>query len=430
MKRAKRKIKRNHGFTLIELAIMLVIVGVLVGLGAGMVGPLTRQSKFIETRRILDAGMESIFSYGAGNNKLPVTADFSSTVKNPNDALQKPLYYVVDNNLTDSSIGGICGRKTTKLSIDMCPDAACGTPTSTINDVAFLILSGDGNYNNQTAGTQAVSVATTVNVYEVDVNVDSYAGDMNRVEPYDDLVKWSTLNELRAKSGCVGPQLKIVNNELPYGFESSGYSASIYGSGGVAFADGAGDPDTEKDYEWCWKEDPVKLSPPGITFTCNGSVTSSAACTLTSGTWGQCTSMTLTGTPTATNNYLLTFFIRDENDSSGTNDNIAEKTLVLTINPAAGGGGGSCSDYRVWNDLGINRDFDVDGNCGKANNGTEITSTGTSELLNSGEDIKRYGTWNNSCGTLQETFTFNDAVTADTNLDCCVNFTGADRTCP
>jgi prepilin-type N-terminal cleavage/methylation domain-containing protein len=153
--------KNRKGFTLIELAIVLVIIGALVGVGASIMGPLTKRAKLIETRNIMDAAVESLISYGAANDKLPATGSFSSTVKNPNDAWTKSLYYILDTNLTDTSVGGICGRKTTDLTLEICPDTGCSSPTSTINNVAFIILSSAGNYNNQTAGTQAVSSATT-----------------------------------------------------------------------------------------------------------------------------------------------------------------------------------------------------------------------------------------------------------------------------
>ncbi len=38
------------GFTLIEIAIVLVILGLLVTLGASMIGPLTKRAKLNETR--------------------------------------------------------------------------------------------------------------------------------------------------------------------------------------------------------------------------------------------------------------------------------------------------------------------------------------------------------------------------------------------
>jgi prepilin-type N-terminal cleavage/methylation domain-containing protein len=60
-----REMKKDKGFTLIEIAIVLIILGLLVGLGAGLIGPLTKRAKLIESRELMDAAMESIISYGA-----------------------------------------------------------------------------------------------------------------------------------------------------------------------------------------------------------------------------------------------------------------------------------------------------------------------------------------------------------------------------
>jgi prepilin-type N-terminal cleavage/methylation domain-containing protein len=403
----------KKGFTLIELAIVLVIIGLLIGLGVGLMGPLTKRAKVVETKETINAAIESVISYGAANDKLPDATTFSTIVRNPKDAWKKPLYYIYDDNLTDSSVGGICGRKTTNITLKICSNTTC-TSSSTINDVAFIVLSSDGNYNNQTAGTQAVTGAITINVYETGVDsIDNYTGDgINRPEAYDDIVKWVTINELRIKAGCTGAQLRIVNNELPYGYQGSAYEATIYAEGGVPFTSGG-------EYRWCRQES----SSTGLTFT--PSTLSSNCLSLSESLWGQADNLTISGTPTDSGSFSLTFFVRDDNDSSGTDDNIAQKTFVLTINPVAVSG---CASYRVWNNTGLRRDFLIDGTCKRVRNNREIT---TPEMLNSGETIERYNTSNSTCGGgVQATLTYTQAISADSDGDCCVNFTGTDRTCP
>lgn|GEM_PF-1198291 len=320
----------RRGFTLIEIAIVLVIIGILIMLGVSLLGPLIKRAKYTETKEIVNAAVESVIGHGGANNKLPIwgdgrpdttTDEFVEIVRNPNDAWTKPLYYIYDNNLTAVTIGGICGRKTTNLTVRICPDATCSTPTNIISNVAFITLSGSENYNNQTAGNQGVTSAVTINVYQVDVpDIDNYAQDMNRPEPYDDIVKWVTLDELRIKAGCVGAQLRIVNNELPFGFQNSPYSATVYAEGGVPFSMGGY-------YRWCRQG----TAPAGLTFTPN---TFSTDCLgLPENSWGQANNLTISGTPTTSGNFNLTFFVRDNNDSAGSNDNIAQKAFVLTISP-------------------------------------------------------------------------------------------------
>ena len=76
MEKINNRLNGSHGFTLIELAIVLVIVGLLLGMGAGMVGTLTKRAKLYENRNIIDAAVESLISYSASNNDLPDVATF------------------------------------------------------------------------------------------------------------------------------------------------------------------------------------------------------------------------------------------------------------------------------------------------------------------------------------------------------------------
>lgn len=332
MKYTQLKSKTQKGFTLVELSMVLVVIGLLMGVGVGMMGMLIKRTKYAETKETVNAAIESIISFGAANNRLPCAIndnngicgskgdEFTPAVRNPTDTWSKPLYYIYDNKLTDPSIGGICGRKTTDLTIRKCPNAACTSPT-TISNVAFVILSGGENYNNQTSGTRGVTAATNINLYDIDVgNIDNYAGDMNRPESYDDIVKWITLDELRIKAGCVGPQLKILNNELPSGKVLSSYAATIYADGGVPYATGG-------KYRWCRQGS----SSTGLTFS-PGTLNTDCM-NLAEGSWGRSDNLTISGTPSGAGSFNFTFFVRDNNARRGTNDNIAQKTFVITINP-------------------------------------------------------------------------------------------------
>jgi hypothetical protein len=233
-------ISNNKGMTLLFIVILLMVVTSIVTAGIMVTGSLTKRTKIAETNSVIDAGIKSVISYAATNHRLPTTTEITAVMKRPNDVWGNQMFYVVDNNLTSIPVGSVdalCGRRTANLTIRNCTDAGCTTPTD-IPNVAFLIVSGGENVNNQTAGTQAVAGATVINVYAAGLNVDNYAGDLGgaRVELHDDIVKWVTLDELKNKIGCYGTaqgRFKILNNELPDACTGRSYSASLYSDGGV-----------------------------------------------------------------------------------------------------------------------------------------------------------------------------------------------------
>lgn len=323
-------IRNNKGFTLIEMAIVLIIVGLLVGFGASLVRPLMERSKRNETKNAVTAAVESVIGFAVSNNsRLPDAALFPGTIKRVVDSWQKPIQYVYDNNLDMNASGGaICSRRTTTITVRRCADGACAAYTDVPN-VAFMVISGGANVNNQTSGNRAVNAAVTINVYNVGVAADNYNGDFVRVEEYEDIVEWVTLNELRSKIGCQGPQMTIVNNEVPYGSAGSPYSINIYAEKGVPFAAGGA-------YKWCVKG----TLPPGVATTpitpdCALTTDCTALGSEAVSQWSQANDLQISGTPTASGTYFFSVLSRDNNDGSAVsaNDNCAKKSFVITINP-------------------------------------------------------------------------------------------------
>lgn len=87
------------------------------------------------------------------------------------------------------------------------------------------------------------------------------------------------------------------------------------------------------------------------------------------------------------------------------------------------------SGFRVWNNTGEIYDFIVDGDCkDNVGIGAEITEPAKNHLLNPGETINRYAKVPGGCPPgILATLTYDQAVAADNNCNCEVNFTGTDR---
>ncbi|MGD9308195.1 MAG: prepilin-type N-terminal cleavage/methylation domain-containing protein [Desulfosarcina sp.] len=330
------------GFTMIEMAIVIVIIGLIVGFGASLIAPLSIRAKRIESSETVAAGTEAIIGHAAANRgELPSLAQFPGVMKKRNDAWSRPIQYVYDAVLADGdpTTGNLCTRRATRLSLRQCPDVACSTPV-TVGNVAFIVLSGGENFNNQTAGSQAVSGTTVIDVYPNGVgDMDGYATDINRPETYDDIVQWATLEELRDKIGCRGPQLSILNNELPPGRLTSPYSAAIFVDGGVPFSAGG---------NFLWGvETATGSAPSGLNFrnhTDTGNIgfdTNISVLAETSAVWTASDHILINGTPTTAGSFLLTVWVRDNSNpandpacAGGSSlDNCTSRSFVLTISP-------------------------------------------------------------------------------------------------
>lgn len=352
----------NRGMTLVEIAIVLVIIGIVIALGAALVGPLTKRMKVNDTKEIINGDVESVIGFAASNRRLPVPTgtEFTNNVRNPNDAWTKPLYYIVEPNLITIPAGtsdAICGRKTTNYTI--CRDAAC-TAATNIQNVAFIVASSAENFNLQTGiltGGVCPAGQTCVRVYNVDtagiddcttaVNCPNYPAALliNRPEAYDDIAKWVTLDELKTKIGCQGAPLQILNNELPSTSLGSSYTANVFATGGVPNLVG-----TQNQYRWCVeiRNRTVAQGPPnGVSFNpsfirypdstqyCSDQAEGAWPA------WANNLAITKTTGSTETGSFNITIFARDNSNTgidtacnTTTNrDNCAQKSFVITISP-------------------------------------------------------------------------------------------------
>ncbi|MFO0752397.1 MAG: putative Ig domain-containing protein [Thermodesulfovibrionales bacterium] len=317
----KRAPRGEKGIALVPVILVLLVVASLLAVGLATFGPLARRGKVNATKDTLDATVKALISWAEPNKRLPCAAndnagyctsqgdELAEAVQNPNDAWSKPLFYIYDNHLADPAQGGLCGRATTNLTVRLCPDAGCAAPAAVLPNVAFIVLSGGENYNNQTFGTGGVTAATTVNVYDSSVTLDAYTTDMNRGESYDDVVRWVTLGELKSRAGCSGTTrgaLKILNNQLPDACIGQAYSAAVYAEGGV--------PSSGSPY-----------------YTWSNSVTPTPAWTVAAS--GAYDYYTISGTPAcATPPCFHTFFV----NANDTNGNTAQRALALRVKNCVG----------------------------------------------------------------------------------------------
>jgi prepilin-type N-terminal cleavage/methylation domain-containing protein len=242
------KIRNKKGFTLVELAIVLVIVGMLVGVGSGMMGMLTTAIKVREAKELQDASVQSVISWASANNSIPNAAGFPTAAKTPQDAWGRDFIYLYEARLNTPTPtkDTICGRRSTDLTLQTTD------PAATISNVAFVVISSSDDAAVQTTltATAAPAVAATYNTAAYGPAIalaarGSATGTIVIDANNTDIIRWVTLDELRSKVGCQGAPMKIMNNELPYGYNGIAYSATVFADGGVHFTGGTGT------YRWC-----------------------------------------------------------------------------------------------------------------------------------------------------------------------------------
>ncbi len=211
--------KQEQGFTLVELAVVFVVIGLLVGMGVSLIGPLTRRAKRAETKERVKEMKEAIIGYALTKKEMP--CDGSETCSGADgdarfNTLARPsdLSYIYSGNLRQEGANiDLCTLSATNITLQLCHDNSC-TSSDTINNTAFIVLHRGGNFNKQTNGNGIIPAATTVIIYDYGIgNVpDGDTSDSNRTEEFDDIVEYVTLPELQGKMCTPCTAYEIWNN--------------------------------------------------------------------------------------------------------------------------------------------------------------------------------------------------------------------------
>lgn len=218
----------GKGFTLLELAIVLAIAGILAAAGIQMVYSALDASKYSATRNQLQSVIKDIAQSSAEAQKIPADSGELAQVTSPvTDAFGTALNYVPAANLT--SAGSICSASSTPLTVETCPDSACSSPGGIYSNIALFVSSNGGNKVKETDDSSG-----TIKVFT----------DKGQS---DDMADWMTLAALKEYAGCSGNSLGIIEKQLPDAYTSSVYSYALHPKGGVP------------PYSWCAESSDSKV---------------------------------------------------------------------------------------------------------------------------------------------------------------------------
>jgi len=220
---------KTQGFTLVEMAIVLVIVGLLIG---GLVTPLSvqlEQRRVADTQRAMDEAREALIGFAVRNGYLPCPAisaingledrdgarcsgerrigflPWATLGLNKLDSWNRLYLYSVTPAFTDSAN---FFRLNTPRDITIASRDALGNliPASASNDIPAVILShgrnGFGAYSDagiRQADTGGVNIDEKANMsLSGQAFISRVASDVNTTPggAYDDLVVWLSPNIL------------------------------------------------------------------------------------------------------------------------------------------------------------------------------------------------------------------------------------------
>ena len=278
---------QRKGFTLIELAIVLTIVGIIVGGSFGLLRVQKEKASINAAQKHVDAAIDAVIGNTIINNDTLPDYNFFTNSLVPKLDNEKDLLYVYDNTLISTNI---CVLNSTALSVVVTTSSG----NKTVQNVAFVIASSSYNKNMQTAYNSTTK--QVVVHYPAQTSVDDNSTDMYRPEQFDDVVHWVTLSELQKKANCSENEHKLAilnDTALPRDLDTSNNylgssSAVVHADGGLPFTSGG-------KYQWCIDNAPNWL----VNNSCNGAL---VAC---GSGFSQCDAPSLDGIPTLRGNNLL-----------------------------------------------------------------------------------------------------------------------------
>ncbi len=179
--------KKEKGLTLVELAIVLVIIGIILGIGVSIIAILVKQAKQKDTKKIVQTICETVKAYAITNKTFP--SDITSLGVKTTDPYGNAIVYLFATGLDTNDF---CTNNGTWINL-----TDKGTPK---NKVAFLVYSLSENRHDDTKNGSS---------YEIKPR-GSFSGGYE----YDDIYCYYDIETIRQEA-C--ETLKITTEALPVG---------------------------------------------------------------------------------------------------------------------------------------------------------------------------------------------------------------------
>lgn len=221
-------IYNEKGFTLLELAMVMVIIGLLAGGGVSLMGMLSERKMRNEASEYLNDAKNSLINFAKIHGRLPWadsdwdgdqdtgasvgTFPYLDLSFKPSDSYNRVLVYELNSNL-GSSLPNSCSALRTGLSASSPLVVDSDGSTSAFSVAAVLVSAGPKNADNAGPGNLAVFDAVNSGGYSGD-NTDGIPNYI-RFPPndtFDDLLVYISGYELYGEICGDHPELTVINS--------------------------------------------------------------------------------------------------------------------------------------------------------------------------------------------------------------------------
>ena len=367
----RRRVAAQGGFSLLELSIVLVVIGIIVSIGATIYPNIVQTTNRQKDQAILKRAEDALVGFVVANNRMPCpdtgtdgSEDYTgdrcdSAVGNlpyvdlglsdDRDSYHRHLRYGLYINSTDnadlgyrqiSSLAHFCqildnaqtAAATTNTPYVYVEDYA-GTPNT--QNQAYVLVAG-GMHDVDGAGEifDGYNEGTDTKFEYPATTGLTYGGTTTNGWAYDDQVYAGSFSALSGKLNCGAVagqnQLSMTASALPSGTQGAIYSGAIVGAnGGVPYT-------TSGYYLWCYEG----TIPSGLSISGAGAAPSADCLAEAESNWNRADAVSVSGTvDAAATSTSFTLYVRDDVDNSETSDtplaevNYVSRTFTININP-------------------------------------------------------------------------------------------------